>query len=144
MGLSSIPEKRAAQLKNLKSRRKGDSALPNAGRPRNMFSEAVAQMEKEVGQIPTRDDIIRSLFFCVSAGEDNLKKWVGDKNQPMLVRICAKEVLGGKGFEAIGKILDRVVGRTIDVTTNGKDIKQEQLIIEVIDDKSQVRAATEE
>lgn len=39
--------------------------------------------------------------------EKELKAIVEDKDRPMLIRILAKNMLGGKGFEIIEKMLDR-------------------------------------
>lgn len=43
--------------------------------------------------------------------EDVLKKMMKDAKQPMIIRILAKNMLGGKGFDIIEKMLDRGIGK---------------------------------
>ena len=44
----------------------------------------------------------------VSLPEEELKKLLADKKQPMLVRIVIKNMMDGKrGFDVVEKILDR-------------------------------------
>jgi hypothetical protein len=39
--------------------------------------------------------------------ERELKEMVEDKDKPMLVRVIAKAMLSGKGFEIIERMIDR-------------------------------------
>ena len=43
--------------------------------------------------------------------ESTLKEYITKKDIPMLVRILAKAMLSGKGFEIVEKMLDRSIGR---------------------------------
>jgi hypothetical protein len=44
-------------------------------------------------------------------GQDRLTELAADKKQPMLVRILAKNMLFGKSFDIIEKMLDRGIGK---------------------------------
>ena len=51
-----------------------------------------------------------------------LEQIVKDTTQPVLVRIVGKNVLSGKGFDIIEKMLDRSIGKAeqkTDITTGG-------------------------
>jgi hypothetical protein len=43
--------------------------------------------------------------------ESKLKEMLADSKQPMLIRIIIKNMLGGKGFDIIEKMLDRSIGK---------------------------------
>jgi hypothetical protein len=45
--------------------------------------------------------------------QDDLTALAGNKEKPMLVRIIAKNMLGGKGFDIIEKMLDRGIGKAV-------------------------------
>jgi len=45
--------------------------------------------------------------------EDKLIEMAKDKSQPMLIRIIIKNMLGGKGFDIIEKMLDRGIGKAV-------------------------------
>ena len=56
----------------------------------------------------------------------------------MMMRVIARHILSDGGFDAIEKLLDRTVGKMLDITTNGESVKPEPLIVEVIDRTEQV------
>lgn len=138
--MSKDPEKRARQLANLKKgmAQKGHSLNPK-GRPRNTLRAIVDEMVANGYAIPTKDEIREGLIVCAFGTEEQIKALVKDASKPMALRVIAKNVLGDGGFDAIEKILDRVVGRMLDITSNDKEIaKPDPIVIEVIDSSSQV------
>jgi len=136
--MSKDPEKRARQIANLKMARKGDVFNPK-GRPKNTLRVIIDEMTQNGYAIPTKDEIRESLIVCAFGTEDQIKSLVTDKTKPMALRVIARQVIGDGGFDAIEKILDRVVGRMLDITSNDKEItKPDPIVIEVIDSSSQV------
>lgn len=58
----------------------------------------------------------------VQLPQAKLKAFTEDKDKPMLVRIIAKAMLSGKGFDVIEKMLDRGIGKAVqrdDLTVKG-------------------------
>lgn len=137
MGASKDPIKRARQLANLHPMKKGQRP-PNAGRPRSAVRRIMDEMTANGFTPPSKNDIRDGLMLCAFATEEQIKSLVMDKNRPMALRVIAKHVLSEEGYGAIEKILDRTIGKIIDITTNGKDMKPEPLIVEVIDKADQV------
>lgn len=129
-------------LKNLKKGmfKKGQSGNPK-GQPKKSIRSVVDDMKSEGYSVPSTSDIVEMYKTIMALSEEALKARINDKSQPMLVRIVAKNILGGKGFDIAERMLDRSIGRasqTMDITSGGEKIKIEPLRIEVIDTKEQV------
>ena len=76
-----------------------------------------------------------------------MKQLVNSKETPFIVRLCIKTLMGKKGFETAEKMLDRALGKVgdkLDITSGGEKLKQEPLMIEVIDSRQQVDERTDE
>lgn len=140
MALSKDPELRKRQLANLRPIKKGTSGNPK-GAQRRSLSVIISEMTAAGIPIPKKTEIRDSLILCAFGTEAQIKAIIADKEQPMALRIIARNVLSDKGFEAIERIFDRTIGKMLDVTTNDKDIKPDPLIVQVIDDATQVRHA---
>jgi hypothetical protein len=48
--------------------------------------------------------------------QEELKSIVENKEQPMLMRICAQNIMSKKGFEIIERMLDRAIGKAVQKT----------------------------
>lgn len=112
--------------KNLKPFKKGKSGNPK-GRPKKLVTSILESL-KEEGEIVTRRMVTETYQVLLSLTQSQLTKIASDKEQPMLNRIVAKEMLGKKGFEIIEKMLDRANGRPtqvneIDHTSKGDKIE---------------------
>jgi len=55
--------------------------------------------------------------------EDKLIEMAKDKSQPMLIRIIIKNMLGGKGFDIIEKMLDRGIGKAVQREEINQNLK---------------------
>lgn len=144
MPVSKDPVKRARQLANLKSAKKGEVRNPK-GRPKNTLRAVIDEMTHSGYAIPSKEEIREGLIVCAFGQEEQIKALVTDKTKPMALRVIARQVLGGEGFAAVEKILDRVVGRMLDITSNDKDIvKSEPILVEIIDKAEQVDKPAEE
>lgn len=143
MSLSKDPVKRARQLANLEKGKwkKGDVPNPK-GRPRKSFlAPFIEKCENELGMdIPKPNDVAKTYLYCAALGEEYCKKVVEDKSQPMFIRIIAKEVLSKKGIDILEKMCNRAYGtqQKLDITTNGKDVKADPLIIRFVANKEQL------
>lgn len=82
------------------------------GRPKKWISLINAKL-KEKGFEPAKKSEIEEVYLqLVNLPEENLKKLLLDKKQPMLVRIVIKNILDSKrGFDIVEKILDRAIGK---------------------------------
>lgn len=100
---------------------KWETANPN-GRPRKGISLVNKQLEQEWYSPASKADIETNYMAMLQLEEKKLSEMVTDKSQPMLIRILAKNMLSGKGFDIIEKMLDRGIWKPkqtneIDVTT---------------------------
>ena len=105
---------------NLIPIKKGERLNPN-GRPRKLITDVIKQLE-ELGIKPaTKPDIQDIYMRLINVDIPELEKIVKDTTQPALVRIVGKNVLSGKGFDIIEKMLDRSIGKamnSIDLNAN--------------------------
>ena len=104
--------------------KKGQVLNPN-GRPKKLVSSILADL-KNKGELVTRHMVTETYQVLMSLNEEQLKEIANDKEQPMLNRIVAKEMLSKKGFDIIEKMMDRANGKAMimqeisqDVTTGG-------------------------
>lgn len=101
--------------------KKWKSWNPN-GRPKKGISYVNDQLSKEWYKPATRQDIEANYMAMVQLPQAKLKAFTEDKDKPMLVRIIAKAMLSGKGFDVIEKMLDRGIGKAVqrdDLTVKG-------------------------
>jgi len=104
--------------------KKGQVLNPN-GRPKKLVSSILADL-KNKGELVTRHMVTETYQVLMSLNEEQLKEITNDKEQPMINRIVAKEMLSKKGFDIIEKMMDRANGKAMimqeisqDVTTGG-------------------------
>ena len=146
--IGKTPEARAKQLANLKMGVKGvRPPSPNIGRKPKTIRAFNEEM-KALGYEPMSKEDITGMYLNICLMEEEmLQKIIKDKSEPMIKRIVAKNVLGGKGFDIIERMLDRAIGKSgqsVDLTSGGKEIKVEPLRVEVIDSRDKVQVKTEE
>ncbi len=90
---------------------KGQSGNPK-GRPRLLVSSVIEQMKNKGVESISQYDIKATFLMLLNLEIPELESMVKDKDQPVLVRIVGKEMLGGKGFDVIEKMLDRAIGKS--------------------------------
>lgn len=134
-GLSKDPEKRKKQLANLEKGtwQKGVVTNPK-GRPRTTIRTMIDEFEKQGMIVPSAQEISKIYLYIASLKEEELKQTMTNKDLPMMTRIIAKGVLNKKGLDVVERIMDRAYGKEqrIDITTNGKDLKPEPLVVKVV------------
>jgi len=92
------------------------------GRPRKLIADVIAELEKQGIKAATKSDIQDIYMRLINVEIPELEQIVKDTTQPVLVRIVGKNVLSGKGFDIIEKMLDRSIGKAeqkTDITTGG-------------------------
>jgi hypothetical protein len=92
------------------------------GRPRKLITDVIAELEKQGIKAATKPDIQDIYMRLINVEIPELEQIVKDTTQPVLVRIVGKNVLSGKGFDIIEKMLDRSIGKAeqkTDITTGG-------------------------
>ena len=113
----------AGEIEHIKGKGfdKNPQNINRNGRPRKLITDVIAQLE-ELGIKPaTKPDIQDIYMRLINVDIPELEKIVKDTTQPALVRIVGKNVLSGKGFDIIEKMLDRSIGKvpnSIDLNAN--------------------------
>jgi len=80
------------------------------GRPK-LVSKVLVEL-KEKGYEPVTSEQVKAIYeHLLNLNETELTEMVNDKTQPMLTRIVIKEMLKGKGFEVIERMIDRAQGK---------------------------------
>ena len=87
-----------------------------------MIADVIAELEKQGIKAATKPDIQDIYMRLINMEIQELEQIVKDTTQPVLVRIVGKNILSGKGFDIIEKMLDRSIGKAeqkTDITTGG-------------------------
>ena len=101
---------------------KNPQNINRKGRPRMMIADVIAELERQGIKPATKPDIQDIYMRLINIEIPELEKIVKDVEQPVLVRIVGKNILSGKGFDIIEKMLDRSIGKAeqkTDITTGG-------------------------
>ena len=107
---------------NVNGFQKNPQNINRNGRPRKMISDVIAELEKQGIKAATKPDIQDIYMRLINIEIPELEQIVKDPKQPVLVRIVGKNILSGKGFDIIEKMLDRSIGKAeqkTDITTGG-------------------------
>lgn len=92
---------------------------PAKGTGRNPISDAVRKMRAEGMRAPSYSDVQEVFLFLISLPFEEIRKIIEDETKPLLMRVVARELVGGKtGMEAAKYILERVYGKPTQVTEN--------------------------
>lgn len=89
---------------------KGETANPN-WRPKKGIALVNDQLLKAGFPPAKKADIEANYMQMLQLPEEQLKKMMTAQEQPMIIRILAKNMLGGKWFDIIEKMLDRGIGK---------------------------------
>ena len=107
---------------NVNGFQKNPQNINRNGRPRKMIADVIAELEKQGIKAATKPDIQDIYMRMINVEIPELEQIVKDTTQPVLVRIVGKNILSGKGFDIIEKMLDRSIGKAeqkTDITTGG-------------------------
>lgn len=107
---------------------KWETANPN-WRPRKGISLVNKELA-DAGFVPaTKQDIETNYMSMLQLSQADLTEIWNNKDKPMLIRILAKNMLGGKGFDIIEKMLDRGIGKAMQREEISGDVKFTKVII---------------
>jgi hypothetical protein len=126
---------KATQLKgNISAKGQGLDGNPQninrKGRPRGI--PLVNRQLQEKGYEPaTKQEIEVTYMQLMNLSESELKNLAQDKDQPMLIRILIKNMLGGKGFDVVEKMLDRGVGKSTIKDDKGKALAETNIVVQL-------------
>jgi hypothetical protein len=115
---------------NTNGLQKNKKNINRKGRPRKLISDTIKKMEQDGIKETTVQEIKSVYLRLINHSKEDLQKVIDDKNQPALNCIVAQNIMSGKGFEVIDKMLDRAIGKatqSMDVTTGGDKINQNNL-----------------
>lgn len=99
---------------------KGKSGNPKGRKPKT-FAGIAKQWQREGYDQVTKEDIREAYQRMLVLDEKKLRVIVADLKQPMTLRIVARSLLAGKGFDVLERILDRTHGKS----TENKNVKLE-------------------
>jgi hypothetical protein len=106
------------------------------GRPRKLISHVIVEMEKN-GIHETNTEQIKSVYLrLMNLTINEIQEKVEDDDEPALTRIVGKEILSGKGYDVIERMIDRAIGKPTqqtDVTTKGESVNRIDVTKEQID-----------
>jgi len=80
-------------------------------RPKKGIALVNAEMEKMGYSPATKQDIEANYMAMIQLTQQQLEAYGKDNTKPMIIRIIAKSMLSGKGFDVIEKMLDRAHGK---------------------------------
>lgn len=89
-----------------------------SGRPKKWISMVNEELKAKWYDPARKQDIEENYLQMLQLEESELKAMLNDKEKPMLVRILARNMLGGKWFEIIETMLDRAVGKAVQKNEN--------------------------
>ena len=110
---------------NVNGFQKNPQNINRYGRPRKMIADVIAELEKQGIKAATKSDILDIYMRLINMEIQELEQIVKDPTQPVLVRIVGKNILSGKGFDTIEKMLDRSIGKAeqkTDITSKGESL----------------------
>ncbi len=85
--------------------------INRTGQNRKLISSVNKELELLGFKEATKTDILSCYLRLIQLPIPDLSKMVADNEQPALIRIVGKEILSGRGFDVIEKILDRGIGK---------------------------------
>ncbi len=91
---------------------KNPQNINRSGRPRMLVSSVIKNLKEKGVESVSKTDIRDTFLMLINLNISELKDIQNDVEHPAIVRIVAKEMLGGKGFDVIEKMLDRAIGKS--------------------------------
>ena len=103
---------------------KNPNNINRKGRPRRLVSSIIQDLkEKGIVQVKATD-IVEAFEMLFNLESKEIAEIANNDNNPYFIRRVAKEMLSGKGFDIIERMIDRVHGKPKQATEiTGKDGK---------------------
>lgn len=101
---------------------KNPNNINRKGRPRRLVSSIIQDLkEKGIVQVKATD-IVEAFEMLFNLESKEIAEIANNDNNPYFIRRVAKEMLSGKGFDIIERMIDRVHGKPKQATEiTGKD-----------------------
>lgn len=95
---------------------KGDFAqnpqnINRKGRPRKLVSGVIIELKNKGVEKVSQSDVKDVFLMLINLETNEIKEIINDEKQPAIIRIVGREMLSGKGFDIIEKMLDRAIGK---------------------------------
>ena len=87
--------------------------INRTGANRRLISTVNDELEAKGVTAATKGQITDCYLKLINLTMPDLQKIANDNAEPALVRIVAKAILSGKGFEVIEKMLDRTIQKAV-------------------------------
>lgn len=105
-------ERRNKNLEKRKSFVEGDPRINREGRPRKMVSGVIVELKNKGVEKVSQSDVKDVFLMLINLETNEIKEIINDEKQPAIIRIVGREMLSGKGFDIIEKMLDRAIGKS--------------------------------
>lgn len=107
---------------------KNPNNINRKGRPRRLVSSIIQDLkEKGIVQVKATD-IVEAFEMLFNLESKEIAEIANNDKNPYFIRRVAKEMLSGKGFDIIERMIDRAHGKPKQATEitgkDGKDLKQ--------------------
>ncbi|MBS3739716.1 MAG: hypothetical protein KGY51_12115 [Psychroflexus sp.] len=115
---------------------KNPQNINRKGRPRKLVGTVNIELEKKGVKEVSKEEIKSCYLRLINLEIDELQEMIENKEQPVLIRVVGKNILSGKGFDIIDKILDRSIGKSeqkTDITTKGESVNNIEISTDQID-----------
>ena len=115
-------QKSLDNLKKAKGFDKNPNNINRKGRPRRLVSSIIQDL-KEKGIVQVKAiDIVEAFEMLFNLESKEIAEIANNDKNPYFIRRVAKEMLSGKGFDIIERMIDRVHGKPKQATEiTGKD-----------------------
>ena len=110
--------------------KKGDKRINRKGRPKKLIGTVNEELEEKGFKEATKQEIISCYLRLINVGVPELEKMSKNRQHPALVRIVSENIISGKGFDIIERMLDRGVGRPeqkTDFTSKGEKLSSSKV-----------------
>ena len=107
---------------NSKGFHKCPENINKSGANRKLVSDVILKLKSQGYGETNKQEITSVYLTLINVDRTELIEMSTDLEQPILVQIIATELLAGKGFEIIEKMLDRSIGKAeqkTDITSGG-------------------------
>lgn len=81
------------------------------GRPRKLVSGVIIELKNKGVEKVSQSDVKDVFLMLINLETNEIKEIINDEKQPAIIRIVGREMLSGKGFDIIEKMLDRAIGK---------------------------------
>jgi hypothetical protein len=91
---------------------KNPQNINRKGRPRKMVSGIITELKERGVEKVSPADVKEVFLMLINLEKNEIEEISEDEKQPIITKIVSKEMLSGKGFDIIEKMLDRAIGKS--------------------------------